>query len=63
MKKWTGRFLDQVQSTATWGQETGASNIQQSLMPEQENQRLLEKFYIWGFKQKPFVETMEFNNF
>lgn len=63
MKKWTGRFLDQVQSTATWGQKTGEPNIQQSLMPEQENQRLLEKFYMWGFKQKPFVETMEFNNF
>lgn len=61
MQKWTGRFLDQLQSTASWGQKT--INIKQEvLMSEQENQRLLEKFYMWGFKQKPFIETMEFNN-
>lgn len=61
MQKWTGRFLDQVQSTASWGQKT-ISVKQEVLMSEQENQRLLEKFYMWGFKQKPFLETMEFNN-
>lgn len=61
MQNWTGRFLDQVQSTASWGQKT-IKVKQEVLMSEQENQRLLEKFYIWGFKQKPFLETMEFNN-
>ena len=61
MKQWTGRFLDQIQSTAAWGAKS-SSDIPLSLMSEQDNQRLLEKIYMWGFKKKPFIETMEFNN-
>lgn len=61
IRQWTGRFLDQIQSTSSWGQKT-ISPKNEGLMSEQENQRLLEKFYMWGFKTKPFIETMEFSN-
>ena len=61
MKQWTGRFLGQIQSTASWGTKSAPANPP-SLMSEQDNQRLLEKLYMWGFKKTPFIETMEFNN-
>lgn len=61
MKQWTGRFLDQIQSTSSWSTKSTVGN-QPSLMSEQDNQRLLEKLYMWGFKKTPFIETMEFNN-
>lgn len=59
LKKWVPKFITQVRETSTWGHKNDGTV---NLMSEQENQRLLEKFYLWGFKEKPFVETMDFNN-
>lgn len=61
MRQWTSRFMDQLESTSLWGQKAN-SLAQPSLMSEQDNQRLLEKIYMWGFEKTAFVETMEFNN-
>ena len=32
------------------------------MMSEEEGQRLLEKIYMWGFKDDVFVKTMKYNN-
>lgn len=60
MSKWTSKFMTQVRETSSWGKNSKTNS--ENLMSEQENQKLLEKFYLWGFKQEPFLETMEFNN-
>ncbi len=59
LKAQTTPFFTQLQTTAKWNQSNASSD---GLMTEQENQRLLEKIYLWGFKEKVFLQTMDFNN-
>ncbi len=60
LKKQTTPFVDQLQSSAMWNE--GRQPQSDDLMTEQENQRLLEKIYLWGFKTKTFIQVMEYNN-
>jgi len=59
LKKWAPKLATQIRETSTWGQSPKKG---ENLMSEVESQRLLDKVYMWGFKEKPFVETMEFSN-
>lgn len=61
LKSQNQRFLDQIEATALWNMNPNP-RVDQGFMSEQDNQQLLEKIYMWGFKTTPFVETMEFNN-
>lgn len=61
LKKMTEKYVDNLEATSEWGSKRGAKK-NDSLMTAKENQRLLEKMYLWGFKQKTFVETMQFND-
>jgi hypothetical protein len=61
LRGWTYQYVNNIRSTAKWFLRLGTDDGS-SLMSEQENQRLLEKIYLWGFKQDLFLQTMEFNN-